>query len=184
MESIPPYPHRHSGPCIVAGSAACLYDDLAKARLKVGEAPVIAVNGAAKLVPAIALYSKHPRRFVERRWLEAQRFHFGHTTTHADVRSGKRLVCVDYWWSGLWGGGGSAWDARKLAASLGFSPVILCGCPMIAGPHVGGLGFASFMHREDVVDGFLRQIEADTEWHKDVYSMSGATRDILGECSL
>ena len=179
MESSPPYKQKHSGPCIVAGSAACLYDDLSKARLKVGDVPVIAVNGAAKLVPAIAIYSKHPQRFIERRWLEAQRFHFGRTTVHADIKADTRPVCVDYWWTGLWGGGGSAWDARKLAASLGFSPVILCGCPMVAGPHVGG-NFGSFMHCEDVVEGFRRQIEADTEWHDGVCSMSGWTRELLG----
>ena len=158
-------------------------DDLSRARKIFPEAPIIAVNGAAKIVKAIALYSKHVDRFISRRWLEAQKFHFGPTTVHADVRSGPRLACVDYWWSGLWGGGGSAWDARKLAAALGFSPVILCGCPMVAGPHVGGLSFASFMHREDVVEGFIRDIKADTEWHKGVYSMSGATRDMFGECS-
>ena len=167
----------------MAGSAACLYDDLSRARLKVGDVPVIAVNGAAKLVPAIAIYSKHPERFISRRWLEAQIFHFGPTIVHADVKAATRPVCVEYWWSGLWGCGGSAWDARKLAVALGFSQIILCGCPLVAGPHVGGLSFASFMHREDVVEGFRREIETDTEWHAGVYSCSGWTREIFGECS-
>jgi hypothetical protein len=126
------------------------------------------------------LYSKHPDRFIERRWLEAQRFHFGSTHVHADIRAAKRPICVDYWWSGIWGGGGSAWDARKLGASFGFSPVVLCGCPLVSGPHVGSLSFASFMHRDDVVEGFRREIEADKEWHKDAYSMSGWTRELLG----
>lgn len=177
----PPYSFQHTGPVLVCGSAACLYDDLERARKRYPDASVIAVNGAAKLVPAIVLYSKHPERFIERRWLSAQRFFFGdHAVVHADVRAATRPPCIEYWWTGLWGGGGSAWDARKLATVLGFAPIVLCGCPLVAGPHVGSLSFASFMHREDVVDGFRREIEVDTKWHEGVYSMSGWTRELLG----
>jgi hypothetical protein len=145
-------------------------------------APAIAVNGAAKLIQAVALYSKHPERFIEHRWLDAQRYHFGNTTVHADVRSATRPACVEYWWTGLWGGGGSAWDARKLATAMGFGPVVLCGCPLIAGPSAGSAGFASFMHREDIAEGFRRDIEMDREWHEGAYSMSGWTAEILGSC--
>ena len=172
----------YSGPVLVCGSAACLYDDIEQARDRYPDTPIIAVNGAAKLVSAIAIYTKHPERFISRRWLEAQRFFFGDgASVHADVRATSRPVCVEYWWSGLWGGGSSAWDARKLASALGFELVILCGCPLVAGPHVGSLSFASFMHREDIVEEFRCQIEADSEWHEGVCSMSGWTRELLGE---
>lgn len=178
----PLYSSKHSGPCIVAGSAACLHDDLECVRDLYPNAPVIAVNGAAKLVSAIALYTKHPERFISRGWLGAQRFFFGDgASVHADARAASRPDSVEYWWSGLWGGGGSAWDARKLASALGFELVILCGCPLVAGPHVGSLSFASFMHREDIVEEFRRQIEAESEWHEGCCSMSGWTRDRLGE---
>ena len=177
----PPYSFHHSGPVLVCGSAACLFDDLDRVQKSYRNAPVIAVNGAAKLVSSIILYTKHPERFIERRWLGAQRFFFGDgASVHADVRAATRPACIEYWWTGLWGGGGSAWDARKLAASLGFGPVILCGCPLVAGPSVGSLSFASFMHREDIVEGFRRDIEADTEWHHGVKSMSGWTAEFLG----
>jgi hypothetical protein len=63
---------------------------------------------------------------------------------------------------------------------LGFSPVILCGCPLVAGHNIGGLCFASFMHREDIVEDFRRQIEAEPQWHKGVYSCSGWTQGLLG----
>lgn len=178
----PPYLFRYFGPVLVCGSAVCLYDDLKRAREIFPYALTIAVNGASKLVPAIALYSKHPERFIERRWLDGQRFFFGnYATVHADVKAATRPSCIDYWWSGLWGGGGSAWDARKLAFYMGFSPVVLCGCPLEAGPHVGSHGFASFMHREDVVDAMRKGLEEETEWHRGAYSMSGWTRELLGE---
>ena len=180
--STPLYPFSHSGPVLVCGGAQCLFEDIKRARSILGEVPIIAVNGAAKLVPAVAIYSKHPEKFVPRRWLEGQQFHFGKTTVHADIRASTRPSCVEYWWEGLWGGGGSAWDARKLAAFLGFSPVVLCGCPMIAGPSVGSLGFGSFMHREDITDELYQGLAKDTEWHEGAYSMSGRSRDILGEC--
>ncbi len=179
--SVPPYPISHTGPVLVCGSAKCLFDDLEQATATFGPLPVIAVNGAAKIIPALAIYSKHPERFITRRWLESQRLQFGDgASVHADNRAATHPKCVEYWWEGLWGGGGSAWDARKLAVSLGFSKVILCGCPMIAGHHVGALGFGSFMHREDVVEVFRRDIEADIDWHEGAFSMSGWTRDLLG----
>jgi hypothetical protein len=182
VDSAPPYLPKHSGAVLVCGSAECLFDDIERAKSIFGDIPVIAVNGAAKLVPAIALYSKHPERFIGRRWVEAQQRFFGKTTVHADTKATTRPACVNYWWSGIWGVGGSAWDARKLAVGLGFSKVILCGCPLIAGRHVGSLGFGSFMHREDIVEGFRRKIEADTDWHENAYSMSGFTKELLGEC--
>jgi hypothetical protein len=141
---------------------------------------VIAVNGASKLVDADHVYSKHPERFITYRWLEAQRFRFGDVTVHADVKAASRPDCVDEWWDGIWGGGGSAWDARKLAVRLGYEAVILCGVPMIAGPHVPQVQLGSFMHREDIVKEFRDQIEADAKWHKGATSMSGWTRDLLG----
>ena len=182
MHATPPYSLQHTGSVLVCGSAACLPDDLALAKSRYGELPAIAVNGASKLVHSIALYSKHPERFIERRWLDGHQHFFGKTTVHADVRAEARPSCIDYWWEGLSGGGGSAWDARKLATAMGFSTVVLCGCPMVAGPHVGSLSFASFMHRDDVVEDFRRQIEADTDWHSGVVSMSGWTRELFGSC--
>jgi len=177
----PPYSSCHSGPCIVAGSASCLFDDLKRVQEKYNNLPIIAVNGASKLVSAIALYSRHPERFIERRWLESHRFFFGdEASVHADILATKKPTCVDYWWTGTWGGGGSAWGARKLAAYLGFDLVILCGCPLVAGPHIGGLSFASFMHDEDVIKDLRHGIEKEPEWHDGARSMSGWTAEILG----
>lgn len=187
MDSTPFFSFQY--PALVCGSAACLFDDIERAKKVFGNLPIIAVNGAAKLVPAVAMYSKHPDRFVTRRWAEAQQHFFGKcASVHADVRAKKRktynariISVVEYWWDGIWGGGGSAWDARKLAKYLGFSPVILCGCPLVAGPYAGSLSFGSSLHSKDVADKLFAELEREADWHIDAYSMSGRTRELLGE---
>jgi hypothetical protein len=140
-QALPPYPHYHSGPCLVVGNAACLPDDIEKARRLFPEAPCIAVNGAAAEVKAFALYSYHPERFITHRWLEG---------------------------------------ARKVAGMMGFSPVILVGCPLTPGPYVNGSSIGGLMHRPDVADDMLNGISGDTAWHAGCLSMSGRTRQILG----
>lgn len=174
------YPHKHSGPVIVAGNALCLHEDLALARETYPSAPVIAVNGASRETKAFALYSKHPERFLMLGWIRNQIRLFGDDFT---VHGGKLALSnthVDYWWPLAYGVGGSAWDARKMASMMGFDLVILCGCPMVPGPYVGNHNIGGFMHRDDVVLGFQKDIECDTNWHKGAVSMSGFTREILG----
>lgn len=177
--SVPPYPVQHGGPVIVAGNAACLFDDLKSARAEFGDVPVIAVNGAAREVKAFALYSKHPERFIANRWAYWQERRFGDDFTLHGGRVALSCTHIDHWWPDAYGGGGSAWDARKVAAMMGFDLVILCGCPMVPGPYVGGHGIGGFMTREDVVNGFRADIEADTWWQKGAISMSGWTKEIL-----
>lgn len=178
MESIPPYPNKHTGTCIVAGSAWCLEDDLERARSLIGDVPVVAVNGAASLVKAVMLVSQHPDRFEVLGWRRKQIALYGNAfTTHAPGTGGHG---VDYWWP-IRKGGGSAWCARKIASLVGFSRVILCGCPMEPGPYVGNHNLGGFMHRQDVVDELMSQIERDSQWHEGACSMSGKTRALLGE---
>ena len=77
--SSPAFSLRFSGPVIVAGNAWCLHDDISEARKTWPDAPVIACNGAAREVKAIALYSRHPERFTEHPydWIGRQRRKFG-----------------------------------------------------------------------------------------------------------
>ncbi len=162
--------------CIVAGNAWTLHKDLEKA----GDYPVIAVNGAAKEVKAFALYSHHPERFVALHWIHWQRRNFGDGFTVNAPGSGD-LPYIDHWWP-VKRTGGSAWGARKVAKLMGFKKVILCGCPMEAGPYVGNHGLGGLMHRPEVVDNLFSQIEKDKEWHEGCISMSGRTKALL--CSL
>lgn len=171
------YPLKHSGPCIVAGNAWTLPDDLERARKIFPDAPIIAVNGASREVKAFALASQHPQNFTGARWVHHQRRLFGDGfATH----SHELHPNVDYQWD-VRLGGGSAWMARKIAGLMGFNTVVLVGCPLSPGNyanHRPGI----LMTKQNVVDELLRQIEADKDWHKGCYSMSGRTRDILGEC--
>ena len=166
--SDPPYPLTHSGACIVAGNAWCLHEDLQQA----GALPVIAVNGAAREVKAFALYSQHPDRFA--RWIRWQKRLHPNFTVHSSSAN----QFVDHVWD-IENGGGSAWGARKVAFLMGFTQVILCGCPMQVGPYVGNHNLGGFMHKEAVVDELFERIKTDEQWHGGCISMSGRTKDLL-----
>ena len=181
IQASPSYPFEHSGPCIVAGNAWCLHNDLEQARRVYPDIPIIAVNGAAREVKAIALFSYHPERFVERgfEWIRRQRL-FGQDFTVHGSRFMPDMPWVQYWHEEARGGGSSAWGARKLAKLMGFDLVVLCGCPMTAGPYVGNHGMGGTMTQESVVEKYQQEIINDTEWHKGAISLSGWTKEFLG----
>lgn len=163
----------------MAGSALCLEDDLARARAIYPDAPVIAVNAAAREVKAIALFSFHPDRLKSFRWIEFQRKLHDDFTVHG--RGAPQADCpwVDHWWLDCGGGGSSAWGARKLAWLMGFDPVVLSGCPLTPGPYVGWRP-GQLMTRQNVMDDFYAQIESEPEWHEGVTSCSGWTMERFG----
>lgn len=156
-------------------------DDIERARGVYPDAPVIAVNGAARLIPANFLVSMHPVRFTGRgfRWIARQQKFGTDFTVHAPLYE-PDMPWVDYWWPDARGGGGSAWAARKVAWLMGFDPVVLCGCPLIAGPYIDHRLYG-MMTRENVVDDLCNGILAEPEWHEGVTSMSGWTRELFGE---
>ena len=162
---------------IVAGNAWTLHEDLGKAK-KYGELPIIAVNGASKEVKAEHLYSQHPERLLSMGWIRYQRRFHSDFTVHAPGNGD--LSYVDHWWQ-IKKTGGSAWGARKLATLLGFKYIILCGCPMETGPYVGNHNLGGLMYKTNVVKDLQDQIASDKEWHKGCISMSGFTKDLLGD---
>ena len=166
----------------MAGNAWCLEDDLARARAIYHDAPAIAVNGAAREVKAVALFSYHPERFIERgfEWARHQRRLFGDGFTIHGAKFVEGCPHVGHWWEDARGGGGSAWGARKVAWLMGFDPVILVGCPLVPGNYAGHRP-GQIMTRPEVIEPYRLEIESDKDWHEGAYSMSGATRDILGE---
>jgi hypothetical protein len=175
--SVPAYPAHHAGPVIVAGSAWSLHDDLARAWKIYPGTPVIAVNGAAREVKALAIVTQHPQNLTAPgcEWIRHQRRLFGDGFA---VHSNAPGDGVDYVWD-LPNRGGSAWLARRIAGLIGFSQVILCGCPMEPGAYTIGHNLGGYMHRQDVVDELFRQIERDREWHAGAVSMSGRTGELL-----
>ena len=184
MHSVPTYPHKHSGPVVVAGAAWCLHDDLARARDLYGDLPVIAINGAARDVKADFLYSGHPERFETHRWVHHQKRLFGDIfTVHSGYKNTPPTDCplVDFWWRGTGiARGTSAWAARKMAAFMGFDLVLLCGCPLDPGPYVGHRLGHELMLKESVIDKYRRIIASETEWHEGCLSLSGWTATFLG----
>lgn len=185
--SAPPYPHRHSGPVLVCGSAWTLANDLAWARSLFPEAPIIAVNGAAGETPCQHVFSQHPLNMP--RWLDWRKRRFvGGFEVHAAGerhrrnRLGKRPECpwVDYWWAGIASNGSSSWGARRLAKALGFDAVVLCGVPLTPGPYAYD-DVSKLNRRQGVMDHYRAAILADTDYHEGTYSMSGWTRETFGE---
>lgn len=172
------YPHKHFGPALVCGAAWCLHEDLKYARKTYPNASVIAVNGASGELKAQFLYSKHPSRMPQ--WIERQK-QFGNDFTVHGSKYQPNMPWIQYWWSDARGGGGSAWGARKLATLLGFSPVILCGAPLDPGGYASS-PIAKLMRRQDVIDRFREEIKADIDWHENVFSMSGWTKEFLSSC--
>lgn len=188
--ALPPYPLRHSGPVLVCGNAWCLKDDFERARALRPEAPVIAVNGAAGQVRAEHLYSYHFSHFVRKGWLDRQKRKFGdcHFTVHGPGGRNPKVQAmrkrsapwVDYWWPAARGGGTSAWCAVKLAGSMGFTEIVLCGAPIEQGVYADGRMARDFNRRE-ILDHYREYIQRDTDWHQGVKSMSGWTGDFFGE---
>ena len=183
--SSPPFSLKVSGPVLVCGNAFCLREDLERARAIYGQdVLVIAINGAAREVEAFALYSGHPERFIELRWIYHQARLFGDdfTVHSASKDAQKRASCphVDHWWEGTRvAHGTSAWAARKMAHFMGFDLVVLCGAPLVPGNYAGGK-FSDQMNNPEVMQRYCRIIKAETKWHEGCVSMSGATAEILG----
>lgn len=186
--AVPPYSCPHHGPVIVCGNAWCLFEDFQVATKLYPNAPVIAVNGAARNVRASFLFTQHPRKFPT--WISHQKARFwdkftthaagkAHTKTNLGVKI-EDWPFVDYWWDGIATGGTSAWGARRLAAALGFEEVILCGVPLVPGGYAEG-GFSKSNKSEETMWHYRSQIARDTDMHVGVSSMSGWTREFFGE---
>ena len=112
-------------------------------------------------------------------WIRHQRRLFGDTFTVHGAKYLPDMPWVDFWWDGARGKGGSAWGARKVLGLMGFSPVILCGAPLVPMNYTGYRP-GMLMTKAEVTDQYAAEIASDTDWHEGAYSMSGKTREILG----
>jgi len=186
--AMPPYPHRHSGTALVCGFAACLWQDLASA--PPGPHFIIAVNAAITCLPRIdAALSFHYEAEKLGAWVAARRGAFVEPfTVHAPGRpewrehNQRNYPHVDHWWDGIVSRGGSAWIGVRLARAMGFERVILCGSPIDRSGYAdGGAGWYWTSDQTNAVEQFRRAIAADTDHHVGVSSMSGWTRELLGE---
>lgn len=171
-----------SGTVIVCGNAWCLPEDLARAQAIRPGAPIIAVNDAGAHVDCFALFSLHAGR-MGRFITAAEKRGRKHRTDFSTHSAGERSVTrplVDHWWQGCHGVGTSAWSAAKVARCMGFGEIILCGAPIERGPYAGGK-FCRDFRQKAILQIYRDYIRGDADLHPFVRSMSGWTKQFLGE---
>ncbi len=192
----PEYPHTHTGPAFVVGTAPCVTDDLAQARQLYPNAAAIGVNEGVAVTQCDHLFSLHSERLrqwrelAERQWGRVPIVHAANRK-RADNIEPSAKAAIDYWWHGVHSGGSSGWSAVRLAHGLGYSPIILCGCPMNGGDgyavdktgppachQIGEVSADHSMNRR--YRSKVAEAVAEGEG-KGVYSLSGFTRELLGE---
>lgn len=191
--AIPTYPHEHSGPVIVLGSADCALTDLHRVRSHFTNTPIIGVNDASKIHLLDHLFSLHCEGLEDWKNEQLQRFGFRPIIHTAERRrAGEErsdYPDVDYWWAGAHTGGTSAWSAVRTAKMMGFERVVLCGCPLTptgycTEPRRSQQTRSVGEVREDhpMLRGYRRRIEEYVAAGEGVgvFSMSGWTRELLG----
>lgn len=195
---------------LVVGSAPCLYDDV-EAALKIRPfASIMLVNGACTAIENVEHVLAGHEEKAEFFARERQRvFPNGpkyrlHACTHPHRRdSAKQLFpsVTDWWPHEVGAGATSASKAAKLGFLLGFTEVILCGCPMdqpgyfegeakvpqhISCQRIGDHGIARGLNipvqETRIVKAYRERLKqlAETEFKGRVFSMSGFTRQQLG----
>jgi len=181
--SIPPYKLRHAGPVLIVGSAEQAVDDVQRASDIYPSASLIAINRSAAQWKADLIVSIDRR--PAKAWRDAQEQRFGkeHFTYHGGrIGSGRHddFPWFDYWWPGLHGNGGtSAWLAAKIARTVGFGPIVLCGAPIDNSKYFDG--HPGWSRREaDEIDKYRNVIASEWWMHPHVRSMSGWTMQLLG----
>ena len=193
---------------IVLGSAPCIHDDLERALALFQDALLVAVNGACTVVERIDVMvaghtSKAPA-FVRARLEAFPSVPLPEVWANWNLpvvrHPGRKYPVTEYpmvtrWFDATHSTGAtSAGKASKMALTAGYGPVVLAGCPMDA----SGYDFAEarVKHeagckrvgdpRYDQHKTILRYRAAmarlaDGEFRGKVFSMSGFTRDCLGE---
>lgn len=182
--SIPPYPHIHSGTCLVVGTAWTMWEDLERARLLRPEHTIFGINRTGEFIRCDLMFSIDRSKIAGWRALQERNFGKGHFiyhswkptagTTHADYPE------IDYWWPHSTNGGTSSWSAVKVAKFMGFDEIILCGVPLSPGDYADGKKAETFQSEAHVRNS-REAIKMQTWAHENVFSMSGWTRELFGE---
>lgn len=187
------YTERHSGTAIVCGAAACMLDDLAKARQMRPDATILGCNMIAALVPEIKhVWTQEARIGVMIRPVIPQDVKI-HAAKGPQV--GMEVMWdADYLWPELaWVCGTSGFSAGLWARhGMGFDEVILAGVPLtktistyVNGyPSPGNLGDGRIPvgYTDNNFEHWIQQVRGHKRAGKTegIYSMSGATMGVLG----
>lgn len=158
---------------LVCGSAQCLYDDLERAP----EGVIIGVNASDVL--ARHRFSVHASKLPG--WLRDGEI--AHSSARADQVEDKasQYPWINHWWPVNDVRASSGWAAAKMAVMMGYA-VVLCGVPMMAQNYYDGRLAVAFK-RKNILEDYQRAIAEDTRWHPYIRSMSGFTREVLGDLS-
>lgn len=192
------------GTAIVVGSAPCLHDDLKRALELYPFAFVCTVNGAcAEIEEVDAIAAGHTSKAEI--FTEARRKAFPNgkpfevfANCGSDSKQFKQeFPSVTRWFSPACSTGAtSAAKAARMMFEMGWGQVILCGCPLDSSGYFPGESQKGRSIGHDcrrlgdpkeaqsrAIEGYRRKFKklADTEFKGRVFSMSGLTRDWLGE---
>lgn len=189
---------------LAVGSAPCLFEDLDQARRQFPAAEVMTINGSATSVA-------HAEHVLAGHTDLAELLHAGrrqafphaapwrlHASWSPHPRRRPTPPSAEYpsvtdWHTGVSSGATSAGKAAMIGLKLGFSRVVLCGCPMdgsgytfdeLAVPMTPGMQRIGDPSKQDRLT--IRRYReamaklAANEFKGRVHSMSGFTRRVLG----
>lgn len=176
-----------SGPCLVVGGAACVWNDIRPFHAEYGgkfggKYDVICINDIGMHFPGPVkhLYSNNAP-FLHK-WQAARRDQFCSTYGFIQYLHSNHKGHIHWPWPGS---GTSALGAVYTALALGYERVILCGIPLDDSPHYFDAPWRESSFTKQVPLKGSGQIKywasAKTNIFQDrVRSMSGRTRDLLG----
>ena len=187
------YEQRHSGTAIICGAAACLFDDLAKARAMRPDAVLLGCNMTAAIVPEIKhVWTQKARagKMVRAKIPEDVSIH----AASGPIPGMEAIYDCDYLWPELsWICGTSGFSAGLWAKhGMGFDEVILAGVPLskdIASyakgyPSPGNLGDGKPLvgYSDELFLHWMQHVRTHKKNGKTegIFSMSGATMTVLG----
>lgn len=166
-------------PILITGSAKCLYDDIKEARKSYPSAPIMAINESGIWLDENIehWFSFHGESLLG--WKAQRDARFGNKDIVLHTIKGRSSGPITAWSFSL--GGSSALGAVLVALALGYSPVILCGCPLDNSGYIHG--------NSKLNSNFLNEVSGPEEkrwlshieyFNGRVKSMSGRTKEWLG----
>ena len=158
---------------LVCGSAATLLEDYYRAKELRPDADTIIVNDVSEILKGDLLYTLHPEKLDK--WVQWQKTAFGHTIPTYSYKAP-----ADFIFPLSGSSGSSGWSGAKLGLLMGYPEVILCGVPLLPIPYSKRGPAQDFMSQRGL-DTYRRGVLDDLHLHAQIKSMSGWTREVLGE---
>lgn len=166
-------------PALIIGFADCVREDVACAERLFPHHVKFGVNRAVLHFECDHLVSIDRSKIPE--WIPDDHIviHAGRSGGVNNQKSTELYPWVDCWWPELQGGS-SGWMAAKIAYHMGYTPIILCGCPIDTSPHLEGDGKNNWVNNPNQAQSCRMVIEREEEYKPYVRSMSGWTREYFG----